>query len=98
MDLAFWEGFSFRAFLAFGRETTYLLTVGCSKCGNLDKRKLYALVDGASYCVDCWVKAGRPWPRLRATVGQVHEAETGARDRMRARGGADRYRVTSGKS
>ncbi len=71
---------------------------GCDRCGRCDENRLYATVDGTSYCSECWRKAGRPWPRRRATVQEIAQAEINARGRMLKRGGNARHMVRSGKS
>lgn len=71
---------------------------GCDVCGRCDENALYGDVDGKHYCSGCWKKAGKPFPRRIRTTQEIHEAEVSARDRMMMRGGADRYRVRSGKA
>ncbi len=58
---------------------------GCDRCGRCDETRLYAVVDGTSYCSDCWKKAGRPWPRRRATPEEIAQAEINLRGRLDSR-------------
>jgi hypothetical protein len=95
-DLACSQALSFRPFLDARRRDTDVVVVGCSRCGNFDERRLYALLDGQSLCSTCWKAALRPWPRHRANVGELHAAESATRDRMLARGGAHRHQVRKG--
>jgi hypothetical protein len=64
--------------------------MGCSKCGDLDERRLYALVDGRSLCLLCWKTAGRPWPRVIPTPIELQGREIAAPERLVARGEDDR--------
>lgn len=68
----------------------------CDGCGQ--PRHLFALVLGKLLCVRCWRRAGSPFPRSTATPQELHEIELATRERMNARGGADRHLVRSGKS
>lgn len=74
------------------------MSLGCDVCRSLDEGKLYGNVDGKWYCSDCWKKAGRPFPRRRPSMQELHDAELSARAKMSSRGGADRYRVRAGKA
>jgi hypothetical protein len=69
--------------------------VECGGCGR--PVDLYARIDGTPACPRCWRRAGSPYPR-RATMDEVHQAEVRTRERMNARGGADRHMVRAGKS
>jgi len=60
--------------------------------------QLHVVVDGRLFCGAHWRAAGRPFPRTEATVEELHQAELATRERMQARGGADRHMVRSGKS
>lgn len=59
---------------------------------------LFAAVNGRVICSECWHRAGSPFPRREASVAEIHAAELAIRERMQARGGADRHMVRSGKS
>lgn len=59
---------------------------------------LFANFGGRLLCSGCWQAKGSPWPRRPATVEEIHTAELRTRERMQARGGADRHMVRSGKS
>lgn len=71
---------------------------GCDLCPASGEHKLYGLIDGVWFCSDCWKKAGRPFPKKRADMSTLHDAEVAARAKMSSRGGADRYRVRAGKA
>jgi len=59
---------------------------------------LFVDFGGRKLCSDCWHAKGSPWPRRPATIEEIHAAELKTRERMQARGGADRHMVRSGKS
>lgn len=71
---------------------------GCDQCGAHDEGRLYGCIDGVWFCSGCWKKAGRPFPKTRADMSTLHNAEVAARAKMSSRGGADRYRVRAGKA
>jgi hypothetical protein len=73
---------------------------GCDLCPPTvsTEGRLFAVVDGRRLCAAHWIAAGCPWPRALASPLEVHEAEVRIRERMQARGGADRHLVRSGKS
>lgn len=80
--------------------TEVLAGPACDSCNRifLEQGRLFVRVDGRWYCVECWRKAGRPWPRREATLDELHAAETATRERMLARGGAHRHLVRKGVS
>lgn len=68
----------------------------CDQCH--EPRLLFAIFGTRLLCADCWHAKGSPWPKRPATVEEIHQAELRTRERMQARGGADRHMVRSGKS
>jgi len=59
---------------------------------------LFVAFGGRLICSDCWRAKGSPWPKRPATVAEIHAAELRTRERMQARGGADKHLVRAGKS
>ena len=48
--------------------------MSCTRCGEDSGDQLYAVLDDDTrLCVDCWQKAGRPWPRLRSVADPKRE-------------------------
>lgn len=72
--------------------------MACDRCQVVDERRLYAVVDELWYCLPCWNRAGRPWPRRRVSVEELGRLEGKTRQRMLERGGAHRHLVRSGKA
>lgn len=70
---------------------------GCDVCGQNDTLFLYANVDGKHYCLPCWKRAGKPWPR-RLMDFEINEIESKTRTRMMKRGGPDRHLVRKGRT
>lgn len=70
----------------------------CARVFTIEENRLFVRVDGRWYCAGCWRKAGRPWPSRLASIEDLHAAETATRERMNARGGADRHLVRKGLS
>lgn len=71
---------------------------GCDECGLVDDRKLFANVDGRCFCVTCWKRAGRPFPKRSMTAVELANAEVATRERMLKRGGNQKYMARSGKA
>ena len=69
--------------------------VDCSVCDM--PVDTFIRIDGRPLCARCWKAKGKPSSRP-GNIQQVHEAETATRERMLARGSADRHMVRSGKS
>ena len=69
--------------------------VECSACRA--PVEVFVRIDGRPLCAACWKGKGKPSSRP-GNMQQVHEAETATRERMLARGSADRHMVRSGKS
>lgn len=63
-----------------------------------DEKRLYGNVDGSLVCVNCWKKAGRPWPRRAVSAVELATAEVKTREKMMKRGGNERYMARSGKA
>ena len=59
---------------------------------------LFVSFGGMLLCADCWRAKGSPWPKRPATASEIALAEQRNRERMKERGGADKYRVLAGKS
>lgn len=75
-----------------------MTVVFCGRCDTIDDRRLYAPFRDGYLCAPCWHALGRPFPRSEAAAELVHEAELRTRERMLARGGADRHIVRKGLS
>lgn len=70
----------------------------CDFCPESRPLALYAAVDGRRFCVACWKRVGRPFPRNQADPVELANLEGKTRQRMLERGGAHRYAVRSGKA
>jgi hypothetical protein len=71
--------------------------IACDRCREAydQARALFARIGHERVCAACWHRAGRPFPGP-APMAAVHEAQVATRDRMNARGGADRHLVRKG--
>lgn len=68
----------------------------CDRCQ--EPQHFFVSHGGRLLCSDCWQAIGSPWPRREATPQEIALAEQRTREQMKARGGADKYRVMAGKS
>jgi hypothetical protein len=69
----------------------------CRQDFDMDSTLFAPVRGGASVCVLCWRRMGRPFPPP-GTMAEVQAAEAAMRDRMQARNSADRHMVRSGKT
>lgn len=70
---------------------------GCARCGSLDDRKLYANAGKrGTFCAECWHLLGCPFPQDHAAPIELEAQEMATKQRMLARGGADRHLVRKG--
>lgn len=76
-----------------------LVSLSCDECPPDTGSRLFVTVAGRRFCARHWHAAGCPTPRgPLATAQEVHEAELRTRERMTARGSADRQAVRSGRT
>lgn len=71
--------------------------IACDRCRQPydGETTLFARIGHEQVCASCWHRAGRPFPPP-ASMAAVHEAQVATRQRMEARGGADRHLVRKG--
>jgi hypothetical protein len=74
---------------------------GCDTCEEADelkRRRKYVEIDGRRMCAACWHRLGEPRSASAPTAIEAALVEAKTRERMLARGGADRHLARSGKA
>ncbi len=74
--------------------------VWCYRCGTAGAGQLFARLGEpwGFLCAQCWHSVGCPWPAVRPTAQDAHDAELRTRERMLARGGTARHLVRNGRT